>query len=80
MADVLTRVEKAFRTAFVLRSTPITLETVPDDIPDWDSLGHAALANSLEREFNIHLDVDELMAMENVREIVRIVESKIGNN
>jgi len=55
----------------------ITLETEPDDIPQWDSLGHATLACSLEREFNIGFDLDELMALENVREIVRIVHGKL---
>jgi acyl carrier protein len=31
----------------------------------------------LEQAFGIHLDVDDLMEMENVREIVRIVSSKL---
>jgi acyl carrier protein len=41
-------------------------------------MGHVTLANGLEEEFHINLDVDELMEMENVREIVRILEAKLG--
>jgi acyl carrier protein len=42
-------------------------------------MGHVTLASSLEQEFNLSFDVDELMEMENVRAIVRIVQSKVGH-
>lgn len=56
----------------------IGLDTQPNDVQAWDSMGHVTLASSLEREFNITFDVDDLMAMENVREIIRIVASRLG--
>ena len=73
----LTGVQHAFQRAFDLDPRSVTLDTQPDDIPQWDSLGHATLACSLEREFNIRFDLDELMALENVREIVRVVRDKL---
>jgi acyl carrier protein len=76
--DVLARVQKAFQSAFDVDPHSITLDTQPSDVQAWDSMGHVTLASSLEREFNISFDVDELMAMENVKEIIRIVESKLG--
>jgi acyl carrier protein len=78
MENVLGRVQKAFNSAFDVDPQKVTLNTTPADIPAWDSMGHVSLANSLEQEFHISLDVDELMAMENVREIVRILEAKPG--
>jgi hypothetical protein len=42
------------------------------------SMGHVTLASNLEREFGLSFDVDELMQMENVREICRVVQSKLG--
>jgi len=36
------------------------------------------LASSLEKEFGLTFDVDDLMEMENVKEICRIVQSKLG--
>jgi acyl carrier protein len=74
---LLLRVQTAFQRAFDLDPGLITLDTEPGDIPQWDSLGHATLAFSLEREFDIRFDVDELMALENVREIARVVRSKL---
>jgi acyl carrier protein len=75
---LLPRVQTAFQRAFELDPRSITLDTQPGDIPKWDSLGHATLACSLEREFDIRFDIDELMALENVREIIRIVRQKLG--
>jgi acyl carrier protein len=78
MQDVLARVQKAFSYAFELDPGSVTINTVPADIRAWDSMGHVTLASSLEQEFNLTFDVDELMEMENVREIVRIVQSKLA--
>lgn len=74
--NILTKTQEAFREAFDVDPLLVTLETRPDDIPGWDSLGQLALATSLEQVFGINLDVDDLMEMESVREIVRIVQSK----
>jgi acyl carrier protein len=75
---VLTKVRLAFKAAFDIDPETVTLDTSASDIPLWDSVGHLSLASSLEEQFGISLDVDELMEMENVREIVRIVQSKLG--
>jgi acyl carrier protein len=80
MDDVLPRVQKSFHAAFDVDPQLITLNTIPSDISAWDSMGHVTLASSLEQEFQITFDVDELMGMENVREIVRIVSEKASKN
>jgi acyl carrier protein len=74
---LLPRVQSAFQQAFDLDPRSITLETQPGDIPKWDSLGHATLAYSLEQEFNFRFSIDELMELENVREILRVVRRKL---
>jgi len=77
MDNVLNRVQEVFHDAFGIEGQLISLETTPNEVPAWDSVGHLDLASRLERAFNINLDVDDLMEMENVREIVRIVNSKL---
>ena len=37
-------------------------------------MGHLSLASNLEVAFRISLDVDDMMEMENVGEIVRIIQ------
>jgi acyl carrier protein len=78
MENVLARVQKTFNSTFETDPQLITLNTAPGDIPAWDSMGHVTLASGLEQEFGVNLDVDDLMAMENVREIVRILQEKLG--
>jgi len=78
MEEVLAKVQTAFKSAFDVEPQTITLDTSPDDVPAWDSMGHVNLASSLETTFGLTFDVDDLMAMENVREICRVVQSKLG--
>lgn len=78
MQSTLGRVQKAFQSAFDIDPQSITIDTGPEDVKAWDSMGHVTLASSLEQEFNIVLDVQELMEMEDVRQIIRVIESKLA--
>jgi acyl carrier protein len=74
---VLNKVREAFKTAFDVNPQLVTMETTASDISAWDSVGHLSLAGNLEEVFGITLDVDDLMEMESVRDIVRIIEAKL---
>jgi acyl carrier protein len=76
--QVLARVREAFKAVFDIEPQTLTLETSAGDITGWNSLGHLSLTTQLEQTFGITFDVDELMEMENVREIVRIVSAKLS--
>jgi len=75
---ILSNVQEAFKAAFDINPQLVSMDTTASDISAWDSVGHLSLAGNLEEVFGISLDVDELMEMENVREIVRIVSSKLS--
>ncbi len=76
---ILTNVQEAFKAAFDIDPQLVSVETTASDISGWDSVGHLSLAGSLEEVFGISLDVDDLMEMESVREIVRIITTKLSN-
>ena len=75
---ILIRVQDAFKAAFGIEPQSVSIETTASDISGWDSVGHLSLASSLEQVFGITLDVEDLMEMENVREIVRIITTKLS--
>jgi acyl carrier protein len=75
---VLARVREVVEASFDVDPQSVSIETTASDIPGWDSMGHLALASKLEQAFHINLDVDDMMEMENVREIVRIVQTKLA--
>ena len=74
---VFSKVQEAFKAVFDIDPQAVSLETSAGDISGWNSLGHLSLTTHLEQTFGITFDVDELMEMENVREIVRIVSAKV---
>lgn len=78
MQDLLARVQKAFQSAFGVDPQTITVHTTPGDVPAWDSMGHVVLASSLEGAFGLSFDVDDLMEMEDVKNILRVIECKLG--
>ena len=79
-ACILTGVQDAFRLAFEIDPQTVTMETQAGDIASWDSVGHLSLASSLEEVFGVSLDVDDLMEMESVKAIVRIIAAKLPEN
>jgi len=78
MQEVLSKVQAAFRSAFDVDPATITLNTTPDEVQAWDSMGHVTLASALEQAFALNFDVDDLMEMENVSRICSVVERKLG--
>lgn len=76
--QILSKIQEAFGAAFDVDPKSVSMETTANDIPLWDSVGHLSLASSLEEAFGITLDVDDLMEMESVREIVRVVTPKLA--
>ena len=51
--------------------------SVPDDVEQWDSMGHLSLVSELEDEFNISITVSESMRMASVSDIIDIVLEKV---
>ena len=78
MEDLLAKVQEAFKSAFGIDPQTVTIDTTPSDIPAWDSMGHVALASCLEGTFGLSFDVEDLMDMEDVKKIVKVVQCKLG--
>jgi acyl carrier protein len=75
---ILEKVREAFKASFDIDPQTVMMETKAENITGWDSVGHLSLAANLEETFGVSLDVDDLMEMESVREIVRIVGAKLS--
>jgi acyl carrier protein len=46
------------------------------DVEIWDSLKHMELIVSVEQSFNVELTFEEIIAMQSVREIKRVLEER----
>lgn len=49
---------------------------MPDDVPNWDSIGHMNLVASLEQEFQVQFEVDEIMEMSSPQKILDILKAR----
>lgn len=65
--------------ANVLEVSPeeITFESTVGDFPKWDSLGQLTILQSVQDEFEVEFEPEEMMEIEDVNDIIKIVESKL---
>lgn len=55
----------------------VTLQSAVGDFPQWDSMGQMAILQQVEEAFNISFEPEEMMDIEDVKDIIVAVESKI---
>ena len=59
-----------------MKENEITIDLVKDDIDSWDSLKQMDLVLSIENNYDISLEMEEIVKMSSVKSIVEIIESK----
>ena len=57
--------------------TEIALESTVGDFPSWDSLGQLNILQSVQDEFDVEFEPEEMMDIEDVNDIIKAVESKL---
>ena len=73
---VYEKMNEIFRNVFDDDSIVLDDETSADDIEDWDSLEQINLVVSIENEFEMMFDMNEIANLQNVGEMVDLILSK----
>jgi acyl carrier protein len=73
---VVDRLAKVFCRTFGLDPQRFSRDTVPEDVANWDSIGHMNLVASLEKEFGLQFEVDEIMEMSSAGKILEVLQAK----
>lgn len=71
------RLQQCFASALGLSPDQITDELAYRSINEWDSVGHMALVAEIETAFDIMLDTEDILAMNNVAMVKQIL-NKLG--
>jgi len=71
------RIKNVMAAVFGISIEDINEESSPDSIDNWDSLNLMNLVVSLEEEFDIEFDDDEIVEMLNFKLIVEIIKEKV---
>ena len=58
--DVMTRLAEIFRDTFDDDTMEVAAETSRDDVDGWDSLGHIRILSSVEEEFGVRFELEEV--------------------
>lgn len=61
---------------FGLRKDEVHADLKKDDVSRWDSLKQLDLVTSLENEFEIALEIEDIARMSSVAEIVKVLTEK----
>lgn len=76
MNEVDGNVERILSEVLQIPAATIVDELTMKDVDAWDSLKHMELIVALEQAFAVELTFDEIVAMQNVREIKRVLEKR----
>lgn len=73
------KLRSIFASVLGLDESSITPELSPENTPTWDSLNAIILITEIEKAFGMKFDFDEVMAVKNYGDAMKLVESKGGN-
>jgi acyl carrier protein len=70
------RLAEIFDKAFGLEKNKFSLNLAPEEVSNWDSIGHMNMVMELEKEFGQQFEVDEIMEMSSTAKIAEILRAK----
>ncbi len=75
--EVLEKVIEIVATTCDVDKSEVNENSTVGDFPAWDSVGHLSILSSVEEAFDISFEPEEMMEMEDVKDIVEAVKSKL---
>jgi acyl carrier protein len=75
--EILQRLTNIFRQIFSDPTVVATPQMTAADVEKWDSLTHIDMIMLVEEQFAIRLPTLELMGMQNVGDLVRMIRGKV---
>lgn len=69
----LNKLYRIISQVLMIRDSEINENTSPKTVPSWDSYNAIMLVSELERGFNVKFNMDEVVAVKNVRDIKQVL-------
>lgn len=76
--DTLERVIEIVATTCDVDKSEVTENSMVGDFPAWDSVGHLSILSNVEEAFDISFEPEEMMELEDVKDIAEAVKSKLA--
>ena len=71
------KIKKLTSEYFKISVDQLSESTIANDVPGWDSLAHADFLIFLEKNFLIEFDLSDLMNMDKLGDLNKIIEKKL---
>jgi len=72
------KLKELLANVFSIEISEINPLSSPDSIPQWDSIGHLNLITSIEEEFGIYFDEEQIIQMLNFQLVNEITKEAIN--
>lgn len=76
--DTFEKVIEIVATTCDVDKSEVTENSMVGDFPAWDSVGHLSILSSVEEAFDISFEPEEMMEIEDVKDIVEAVNAKLS--
>lgn len=77
MDKVMEDVKIIFKDVFDDETLEVNEKSCADNVEDWDSLAQMNLIVAMEKHFQVHFSVEEIVKLKNVGEMVKLIESRL---
>lgn len=74
------RLKKIFTDLFTLDVNQISPKLGPNDVLEWDSIGHMNLVTAIEEEFDLKFNEEEMSEMQTFELVLLILKESIENS
>ncbi|TAD99310.1 MAG: acyl carrier protein [Bacteroidetes bacterium] len=75
--EIISKTNSIFQKVFEDKNLQINENMSAKDVAKWDSLNHLSMISEVESEFGIKFKLKELVAMQNVGDLLKAIESKL---
>ena len=76
--ETLDKVIEIVATTCDVDKSEVNENSTVGDFATWDSVGHLSILSSVEETFDISFDPEEMMELEDVKDIVEAVNAKLA--
>ena len=74
--NITDKVKEIIANSIEVEINKIDEDTAIGDFPNWDSMGQLVIITSLEKEFNIKFDPEDIMELEDVGDMIAAIEEQ----
>lgn len=58
-------------------SYDLSLDSMFEEVPGWDSIGHMLIITSLEENLEIELEIEEVVGVNTIQKLINLASSKL---